>query len=40
MARVYGYIAHFLEFRKDSRLIRPRAAYTGLQVGERDKSAA
>jgi len=40
MARIYGYIAHFLEFRKDSRLIRPRAAYTGLPVGERDKSAA
>ena len=40
MARIYGYIAHFLEFRQDSRLIRPRAAYTGLQVGERDKSAA
>lgn len=27
MARVYGYIAHFLEFRQDSRLIRPRARY-------------
>ncbi|MFT6287509.1 MAG: citrate synthase [Alcanivorax sp.] len=27
MARVYGYIAHFLEFSKDSRLIRPRAIY-------------
>lgn len=27
MARVYGYIAHFLEFSKNSRLIRPRAAY-------------
>lgn len=27
MARVYGYIAHFLEFSKDSRLIRPRALY-------------
>lgn len=27
MARVYGYIAHFLEFSKDSRLIRPRAVY-------------
>jgi len=27
MARVYGYIAHFLEFRRDSRLIRPRALY-------------
>ena len=27
MARVYGYIAHFIEFREDSRLIRPRARY-------------
>ena len=27
MARVYGYIAHFLEFSRDSRLIRPRAVY-------------
>lgn len=27
MARVYGYVAHFLEFRQDSRLIRPRAHY-------------
>lgn len=27
MARVYGYVAHFLEFRQDSRLIRPRARY-------------
>ena len=40
MARVYGYVAHFLEFRKDSRLIRPRAAYTGPRPGERDKTAA
>ncbi len=40
MARVYGYIAHFLEFRPNNKLIRPRAAYTGVQVGERDKSAA
>ncbi|MCB1678051.1 MAG: citrate/2-methylcitrate synthase [Halioglobus sp.] len=40
MSRVYGYIAHFLEFRQDSRLIRPRALYTGPTVGERDKSAA
>ncbi len=29
MARVYGYIAHFLEFSQDSCLIRPRAVYTG-----------
>jgi citrate synthase len=27
MARVYGYIAHFLEFSSNSRLIRPRAIY-------------
>ncbi len=27
MARVYGYIAHYLEFSKDSCLIRPRARY-------------
>ena len=40
MSRVYGYIAHFLEFRRDNHLIRPRALYTGPQVGERDKSAA
>jgi citrate synthase len=40
MSRVYGYVAHFLEFSKDSRLIRPRANYTGAQIGERDKSAA
>ena len=40
MSRVYGYIAHFLEFSKDSRLIRPRANYTGPQAGERNQSAA
>jgi citrate synthase len=40
MARVYGYIAHFLEFSRNSRLIRPRANYTGPPVGRRDKSAA
>jgi citrate synthase len=40
MSRVYGYIAHFLEFRQDSRLIRPRARYTGPAVGTRSKSAA
>jgi citrate synthase len=40
MARVYGYIAHYVEFKKDSRLIRPRARYTGPAVGSRDKSAA
>jgi citrate synthase len=40
MSRVYGYIAHFLEFRRDSRLIRPRAQYIGPAVGTRSKSAA
>lgn len=40
MSRVYGYIAHFLEFSKDNRLIRPRANYIGPPVGQRDKSAA
>jgi citrate synthase len=40
MARVYGYIAHLLEFRQDNRLIRPRANYIGPRVGERDKTAA
>lgn len=40
MARVYGYIAHFLEFRRDSRLIRPRALYIGPAVGRRSKTAA
>ncbi|MCP5165408.1 MAG: citrate synthase [Pseudomonadales bacterium] len=40
MSRVYGYIAHFLEFSKNSRLIRPRANYTGPTPGERGKSAA
>jgi len=29
MARVYGYIAHFLEFSQHSALIRPRARYVG-----------
>ncbi len=29
MARVYGYIAHFLEFSQHSALIRPRALYVG-----------
>jgi len=40
MARVYGYIAHYLEFSQDSCLIRPRANYTGPAVGERSKTAA
>lgn len=40
MARVYGYIAHYLEFKRNSRLIRPRAEYKGHPVGSRDRSAA
>ena len=39
MARVYGYIAHFLEFRSENRLIRPRAAYVG-SPSEQGESAA
>lgn len=40
MARVYGYIAHFLEFKNDSRLIRPRARYIGPALGSGKQSAA
>jgi citrate synthase len=40
MARVYGYIAHFLEFRQENKLIRPRAIYKGPRPGERSKTAA
>ncbi|MCP5185458.1 MAG: hypothetical protein H6993_15955 [Pseudomonadales bacterium] len=29
MARVYGYVAHFIESRRDNRIIRPSARYTG-----------
>ena len=29
MARVFGYVAHFLEFSTNSKLIRPSARYTG-----------
>lgn len=29
MARVYGYVAHYLEFNQSPRLIRPRARYIG-----------
>ena len=29
MTRSFGYLAHFLESRKDNRLIRPKALYTG-----------
>lgn len=38
-ARVYGYIAHFLEFRPQNKLIRPRALYNGTPP-QSDKSAA
>jgi citrate synthase len=40
MSRVYGYIAHFLEFREENRLIRPRAEYVGKAAESRDQSAA
>ncbi|MEM6580804.1 MAG: citrate/2-methylcitrate synthase [Pseudomonadota bacterium] len=40
MARVYGYIAHFLEFSKNSRLIRPRANYTGPAAADLRRSVA
>jgi citrate synthase len=35
MARVYGYLAHFIESRQDNRLVRPRAEYVGHPVGSR-----
>ncbi len=40
MARVYGYIAHFLEFRPENKLIRPRAAYVGNTPQAQEVSAA
>ena len=40
MSRVYGYIAHFLEFSRHSRLIRPRANYVGPKPDKCGKSAA
>ena len=40
MSRVYGYVAHFLEFKQNSRLIRPRARYVGPPVDSRDQTAA
>ncbi|MEM8662427.1 MAG: citrate/2-methylcitrate synthase [Pseudomonadota bacterium] len=40
MARVYGYIAHFLEFSKNSRLIRPRANYIGPATADLRRSVA
>jgi citrate synthase len=38
MARVYGYIAHALEFRPRARLIRPKALYTG-RIPEDNRAA-
>lgn len=32
MARVYGYLAHFIESRADNRLVRPKALYVGNPV--------
>ena len=32
MARVFGYLAHFIESRQDNRLIRPKACYIGPAV--------
>ncbi|MBD1583633.1 citrate/2-methylcitrate synthase [Pseudoalteromonas sp. S16_S37] len=30
MSRVFGYLAHYLEFKENRRIIRPRARYTGV----------
>jgi citrate synthase len=32
MARVFGYLAHFVESRADNRLVRPKAVYVGNPV--------
>jgi citrate synthase len=32
MARVYGYLAHFIESRQDNRIVRPKALYVGNPV--------
>lgn len=32
LSRVYGYLAHFIESRRDNRLVRPRAHYVGNPV--------
>jgi citrate synthase len=32
MARVYGYLAHFVESRQDNRIVRPQAHYVGPPV--------
>lgn len=39
MARVYGYLAHALEFAPQARLIRPRARYKGPQSGDTKRTA-
>ena len=35
LARVFGYLAHFIESRQDNRLVRPSAEYIGPAVGSR-----
>ncbi len=35
LARVYGYLAHFMESRRDNRLVRPKALYVGNPVKPR-----
>lgn len=40
LARVYGYLAHFVESREDNRLVRPKALYTGREVGAPRSTAA
>lgn len=40
LARVYGYLAHFIESRADNRLVRPKALYTGRPVRAPESSAA
>lgn len=39
MARVWGYIAHFLEFRQNNKLIRPRASYVGKPPAQKQSAA-
>lgn len=34
MARVFGYLAHFVECRQDNRIVRPQAHYVGPPVGD------
>jgi citrate synthase len=34
MARVFGYLAHFIESREDNRIVRPQALYVGPPVME------